>query len=117
MTKGEITMHNLKILEERTKIENAAFALFRLGRYEECNELLASLDDNAFISEEEWQEAEEIPRMLTIGGAAEKTGLSYEHVRRMCLEEKLVYVKAGNKYLINSNHLAEYLNHGEGAAV
>lgn len=117
MTRAEMTMYNLKILEERTKVEEAAFALFRLGKYEESNQLLDSLDDHAFITEEEYLKADDMPQMLTIAQAAEKTGLSYDRIRKMCLENKLIYVKSGSKYLINSNHLAEYLSHGDGNAV
>ena len=50
------------------------------------------------------------PTMLTIRQTAERTGLSYEHLRKLCLQKKIVFVKAGNKYLINQEKFADYLN-------
>ncbi len=54
-----------------------------------------------------------IPHMLTLKQAAEQTGLAYEHLRRLCLQRKTVFVKAGCKYLVNLEKLIEYLNTGE----
>lgn len=51
-----------------------------------------------------------IPVMLTLGQAAEKTGLSYDFVRNLCLQNKIVFIRAGSKYLINQEKLVEYLN-------
>lgn len=51
--------------------------------------------------------------MLTLRQAAEQTGLAYEHLRRLCLQRKIVFVKAGCKYLVNLEKLIEYLNTGE----
>jgi excisionase family DNA binding protein len=48
--------------------------------------------------------------MYTLRQAAKATGLSYEHIRKLCLQEKIVYVKAGSKYLVNMEKLADYLN-------
>lgn len=115
MTNEEMTMYNMRIKEERTKVEEAAFALFRLGKYEESKELLATLDSKPYMEEQRQQEPEGIPQMLTIKEAAEKTGISYEHIRQMCINGQLVHVKAGRKFLINAARLTEYLNKGEGA--
>lgn len=51
-----------------------------------------------------------IPRMLTLRAAAAETGLSYEFLRRLCLQKKIVFVKAGVKYLVNMDRLGEFLN-------
>ena len=52
-----------------------------------------------------------MPTMVTIKAAAEKTGLSYSCLRRWILEGKFPYfVRAGSKYLINLEKLAEFLN-------
>jgi len=51
-----------------------------------------------------------IPRMLTLKAAAAETGFSYEFLRRLCLQKKIVFVKTGVKYLVNMDRLAEYLN-------
>lgn len=57
----------------------------------------------------------ELPRMLTMREAAKETGLSYNAVREMCLNDKIVYCKSGKKYYINVEKLVEYLNRGDGA--
>ncbi len=54
-----------------------------------------------------------VPTMVTIKTAAGQTGLSYEYIRKLCLAGKIVYVKAGTKYLINLEKLVEFLNNGE----
>lgn len=54
-----------------------------------------------------------IPTMVTIKTAAGQTGLSYDYIRKLCLQRKIVYVRAGCKYLINLEKLVEYLNQGE----
>ena len=53
-----------------------------------------------------------IPRMRTIKQTAEETGLAYNYIRNLCLQNKIVYVRAGNKYLINVDKLIDYLNTG-----
>lgn len=55
-----------------------------------------------------------MPRMITIKEAVLETGLSYDYLRNLCLENKIVYVKSGSKYFINADKLAEYLNGGGG---
>ena len=54
-----------------------------------------------------------IPVMLTIDQAKEKTGLSYDFIRKLCLQGKIVYIKVGSKYLINQDALVRFLNDGE----
>lgn len=53
-----------------------------------------------------------IPKMRTIKDTAVITGLAYNYLRNLCLNNKIVFVRAGNKYLINVDKLIEYLNHG-----
>ena len=53
-----------------------------------------------------------IPRMRTIKDTEKETGLAYNYIRTLCLQNKIVYVKAGNKYLVNVDKLVEYLNTG-----
>lgn len=57
-----------------------------------------------------------IPRMLTLREAAKETGLSYDFLRRLCLQGKLVYIKAGTKFLLNEDRLIDFLNRGEVSA-
>lgn len=51
-----------------------------------------------------------IPQMLTIKACAQKTGLSYDYIRKLCLQGKIVFVRAGNKYLVNLEKFIDYLN-------
>lgn len=51
-----------------------------------------------------------VPRMLTIQQAANETGISYGCIRRWCLENRIVFVRSGKKYLINMDRLGDYLN-------
>ena len=57
-----------------------------------------------------------IPTMIGIREASDKTGISYEQLRKLCLQNKIVHIKAGCKYLINLEKLIDYLNQGETAA-
>ena len=51
-----------------------------------------------------------IPTMVTIKEAAEKTGLSYYYIRKLCLEKKVVHIMAGRKVLINEEKFINFLN-------
>ena len=51
--------------------------------------------------------------MITIKEASEYSGLSYNAIRQMCLQDKIPYIRAGNKYLINKEKLIEYLKNGD----
>ncbi len=52
-----------------------------------------------------------MPKMVTIRVAAEQTGLTYSCLRRWILEGKFpYYVRAGSKYLVNLEKLADFLN-------
>lgn len=55
-----------------------------------------------------------IPTMVTIKEASQQSGLSYDFVRRLCLQGKIAYIRAGTKYLINLERFIEFLNTGEG---
>ena len=54
-----------------------------------------------------------VPLMLTIKETADRTGLSYHFIRQLCIENKIVYLKAGNKYLINFDRFIDFLNGDE----
>lgn len=54
-----------------------------------------------------------IPTMVGIREAADQTGLSYDFVRKLCLQKKIVYIRVGCKFLINLEKLVEFLNAGE----
>lgn len=50
--------------------------------------------------------------MRTIKETATETGISYHCIRQWCLENKITYIRAGNKYLVNLDKLIEFLNLG-----
>lgn len=50
--------------------------------------------------------------MLTIKQTAEKTNLPYELIRKLCLQNKIIFIKSGSKYLINFEKFIDYLNGG-----
>ncbi len=51
-----------------------------------------------------------IPHMETIKVTAKMFGLAEHFVRQLVINGKIVAVKAGCKYLVNVDKLAEYLN-------
>jgi len=53
-----------------------------------------------------------IPRMRSILEVSKETGISYHTIRQWCLEKKIVYIKAGNKYLVNLDRFIDFLNTG-----
>lgn len=59
----------------------------------------------------------EIPKMLTIQQCADTTGLAYNCIRNLCLQDRIVYIKAGSKYLINFDKFVAYLNGDQEAVV
>ena len=50
------------------------------------------------------------PEMLQIKQVASRTGLSYYYIRQLCLNEEIVFIRAGNKYLVNYDRFIDYLN-------
>ena len=54
-----------------------------------------------------------MPEMITIKEAAQRTGLSYDFLRKSCLKGQIVHIRAGSKFLINFGKLVEWLNEGE----
>lgn len=57
-----------------------------------------------------------VPRMRTIQEVSKETGIAYHTIRQWCLEKKIVFLKAGNKYLINLDRLIDFLNVGDMSA-
>ena len=53
--------------------------------------------------------------MKTIKEMMELTGLSYTFLRKLCMQNEIVHIRTGKKYLINYDKFVDYLN-GEGRA-
>lgn len=56
---------------------------------------------------------EMIPEMITLRDASKRTGISYDWLRKLCLQGKIVHIRAGSKYLLNFGRLVDYLNTGD----
>ena len=54
-----------------------------------------------------------LPRMRTIKETAQITGLHEYHIRRLVKQNRIVYITAGRKTLVNLDKFIEYLNKGE----
>ncbi|EOS44289.1 excisionase family DNA binding domain-containing protein [Lachnospiraceae bacterium A2] len=52
-------------------------------------------------------------KMVTLKEASSRTGVSYDWLRKMCINGKIAHIRAGNKYLLNWDRLVDYLNTGE----
>jgi len=50
-----------------------------------------------------------IPKMLTLKEASAESGLSYCHLRNLCLRGTVHCVRSGVKWLVNAESLAVYL--------
>lgn len=51
-----------------------------------------------------------IPRMLKIKEVSQETGLSYDYIRKLCITNQIVFVRAGNKYFVNMDKFIDFLN-------
>ncbi len=56
-----------------------------------------------------------IPTMLTIKEAADKTGVAAHFIRNLAIQNEIVHVRCGKKYLINLEKFIEYLNTSKGS--
>ena len=77
----------------------------------------AGVSYGTFVSgmkpEQYTEDGDRIPTMATIQEAANQTGLSYDYIRKLCIQDKIVYVQIGAKRLVNMDKLRGYLNRGE----
>lgn len=58
-------------------------------------------------------ELKKLPNMKSIKEMAQLTGLSYSFLRQLCLQNKIIHIRTGKKYLINYDRFIDYLNTGE----
>lgn len=58
-----------------------------------------------------------LPRMRTIKQGAKEAGIPEHFLRQLVKQNKVVYVKAGNKSLVNLDSLIEFLYKGEQGVV
>lgn len=91
-------MSELELLEKRRQLLLEEIAAINLRADSIRSENSMSIDD----------ESKPI-RMLTIRQAADETGVSYDWIRKMCIQGKIKHVRIGTKRLINSESLRQYL--------
>ena len=58
-----------------------------------------------------------IPQMKTIKEDSKIVGLAEYHIRQLVKQNKIRFIMAGKKYLINMDSLIEYLKNGEAQPV
>lgn len=58
-------------------------------------------------------ETKVLPKMCRIKEAAELSGISQYRLREFCKQKKIVCIRTGNRFLINMDKLAEFLNEGD----
>ncbi len=58
-------------------------------------------------------EVKNMPVMARIKKASELSGITEYRLRQLCKEGKIVCVRCGNRFLINMDRLADYLNTGD----
>ena len=54
--------------------------------------------------------SELVPEMLTLKETAVRSGFAYSTLRKMCINNEIVHIKVGSKFLINWNLFVDYLN-------
>jgi len=55
-----------------------------------------------------------IPKMTSIRETSELTGIPEFTIRKLVKDEKIVFIKSGNRAIINVEKFVEFLNSGEG---
>lgn len=51
-----------------------------------------------------------IPEMITIRETSNRSGLSYDSIRKKCLCGEIVCIRNGSKFFVNWDKFLEYLN-------
>lgn len=121
MTETQVSRY-IELVRRRTEILTCAGIHWKpeyAGEMERIDAELAELKpivEAARAEREEKTIQRKIPLMWTIKEASQNTGLSYDFIRKLCLQNRIVHVKAGRKYLVNSEKLVEYLNSGKAAS-
>jgi hypothetical protein len=52
-------------------------------------------------------------RMKGIKELSKESGLTYSAIRKLCQQNKIVYIRIGAKFMINVEKFNEYLNAGD----
>ncbi len=60
-----------------------------------------------------YESKHDAPFMLSIRETSNRSGLSYDSIRKLCLAGKIRFIRCGSKYLINYPLFVKYLNGDE----
>ena len=112
MTKSEMANRYAGLARRRTEILLQSSAGSRPELEQEERIILQEMAALETAMRLPIEEEKQIPEMLTIKEAAGRTGLSYDFIRKLCLQGKIVFVRTGSKYLVNMGKLVDYLNNG-----
>lgn len=55
-------------------------------------------------------------RMELLTKAGRPYGLSYQFMKRLCAENRIIYVRSGRRIFVNLDSLEDFLRKGEGGA-
>ena len=53
-----------------------------------------------------------VPEMVTLKEASLRTGLSYDCLRKKCLNKEIAHIRSGKKFFVNYTMLCVYLSGG-----
>lgn len=117
MTKTEMANRYAGLARRRTEILLQSGSRSELEQEQEERIILQEMAALETAMRLPIEEEKQIPEMLTIKEAAGRTGLSYDFIRKLCLQGKIVFVRTGSKYLVNMGKLVDYLNNGATAGL
>lgn len=61
------------------------------------------------------EKSESYPEMVSIKEASKRTGISYDSIRKLCVNNKIAHFRAGKRWLVNWEKFVEFLD-GETAS-
>ncbi|MCD8073750.1 MAG: excisionase family DNA-binding protein [Lachnospiraceae bacterium] len=117
MTNGQISEF-LLLLDRKTAIQAHSVSDWRPEYSQELREIERQLSVLRVAADQDRGRGSSggdyVPTMITLTEAAKRTGLSYDHLRKLALNGKIRTVRAGNsKFLVNYERLLEYLDQGD----
>lgn len=60
------------------------------------------------------EELKAMPIMKSLNEVEELSGIPYTTLRKLCMDNKIVHIRFGSKYMVNWNKFVDYLNIGDG---
>lgn len=85
---------------------------WRMEMQTEINTLKEKAEQLTALLESGEPQAQNVVEMVSIKEASQRSGVSYDFIRKMCINNQIAHVKAGSKYLVNWKMFINYLNGG-----